>query len=643
MGGRVIQNLTETLQKYWGFSTFRPPQDQIIKNVLNKKDTLALLPTGGGKSLCYQLPALLFSGKTIVITPLIALMEDQVLNLKNRGISAQCIHSHMTYRQIDGVLDNFVFGDTKILYISPERIGTDMFRERYFRAKVDLIAIDEAHCISQWGYDFRPSYFLIPKLREWKPEVVFLALTATATKEVEKDIIEKLSLKDANIFRKSYQRNNISFFAIETNDKWSEMTRILQKINACGIIYVRNRKETMELSQWLSNRQIPALPYHGGMDKVMRTNHQNAWMDNKVRYMVATNAFGMGIDKPDVRIVIHLDIPASLEEYYQEAGRAGRDGDESWAIMIFDESDLSAATQKWEEQFPDVVLLADKYDQLCRYFKIAYGSGVAETYDFSISDFSNVIKMPSRKVFFALQILEKEGWFQLSEGFREPTKVMITCSHQELKEPGFIPTDWENIIVYLLRRYEGLFIQPVKIDESSLAKAMEISESELVETLKLMEVRQIIKVNFAKTSPYLVFLKERPKKEHFYIDKKNYEALKSRAFNRLKSMITYAETQDLCRQKMILNYFDEEMEDCGKCDVCRFRKTSSDTSEIIPQIKILLTEAAKKYTLLTIKDIMFLFPFNKRKIVRLAMKQLEQERMVEVDNSGKIKWINHAV
>ncbi|MBK8620188.1 MAG: RecQ family ATP-dependent DNA helicase [Saprospiraceae bacterium] len=639
----MIQNLTETLQKYWGFSTFRPPQDQIIKNVLNKKDTVALLPTGGGKSLCYQLPALLFSGKTIVITPLIALMEDQVFHLKNRGIPAQCIHSHMTYRQIDGVLDNFVFGDTKILYISPERIDTDIFRERYLRVKVDLIAIDEAHCISQWGYDFRPSYFLIPKLREWKPGVVFLALTATATHEVEKDIIEKLSLKVPSVFRKSYQRNNISFFAIETNDKWTEMTRILQKINACGIIYVRNRKETLELSHWLSNRKITALPYHGGMDKIQRSEHQNAWMENKVRYMVATNAFGMGIDKPDVRVVIHLDIPASLEEYYQEAGRAGRDGNESWAIMIYDEGDLSAAKQKWEEQYPDISVLADIYDQLCRFFKIAYGSGVGETYDFSIQDFSNNIKIPSRKVFFALQILEKEGWFQLSEGFREPTKVMITCSHQELKEPGFIPTSWENIIVYLLRRYEGLFVQPVKIDEPALAKAMEISMEELTETLKQMEIRQIIRVSFAKTSPYLIFLKERPQKEHFYIDKKNYEALKIRAFNRLKSMIDYTESQEHCRQKMILDYFDEEMDDCGKCDICRFKKASSDTSAIIPQIKTILTESTQKYILLTIKDVMFLFPYNKRKLVRLALQQLESERMVEVDNAGKIKWVSHAV
>lgn len=633
--------LLDTLKKYWGFSDFRHPQDKIIENVLLKKDTVALLPTGGGKSLCYQLPAMIFKGKTIVVTPLIALMVDQVASLNARGIKAKCIYSGMSYQQIDLVLDNFRFGDIKILYISPERIASEMFKERYKLTKVDLIAVDEAHCISQWGYDFRPAYFEIVKLREWKPDVAFLALTATATKEVLVDITSKLNLINPYIFKKSYQRENISFVAVETNDKYSELLNILHKVKSCGIIYVRNRGETIQLSDFLNQRGIPALYYHGGMEKEHRSLHQKRWKNNEIRIMVSTNAFGMGIDKGDVRIVTHLDIPSSLEEYYQEAGRAGRDGKESWAIVIYDSSDLQRAQKNLLEQFPEISTVAEVYQQLCTYFKVAYGSGFNETYSFQVQDFSVYVKITVKIIYYVLKILEKEGWILLSEGIHEPTKIQFICSHEDLFQQGFFSEKEDNLVIYLLRRYEGLFTQEVKIDEETIAKDLNTNIEEIQYLLSVLEKKIIISLKARKSDPQISFIRERPKKEFFVIDQKNYEEQKKRAFSRLSSMLAYLTSEDCCKQKYILEYFGEKIGECGKCDYCRFKKEKTTIQEMVLVVQGRLQAHAKKYSIVNIKEVLFSFPFNKRNIVKKTILFMENEKMISINNSGNITILQH--
>lgn len=633
----VNDAVREILVKYWGFENFREPQEAIIQQVLTRQDTVALLPTGGGKSICYQVPALVFPGKTIVVSPLIALMEDQVQALKKKGIKADCIHSQLSFRDIDRILDNFVHGDIKLLYISPERIETDIFKERFIKAKVDLVAIDEAHCISQWGFDFRPSYLQIVNLRQLKPSVVFMALTATATPEVLTDLQRELGLVKPTLFRKSFVRENLRFYVVETIDKYAELFNIVTKIQQTGIIYVRNRGESVEIARWLQARKIPALPYHGGMDKYARDNNQKAWMDNKVRIMVATNAFGMGIDKPDVRVVIHLDIPSGMEEYYQEAGRGGRDGKESMAVILFDKGDVDNAFKKWEENYPDISQMAELYDQLCRYYKVAYGSGNNETYPFDLPGFASAIKKPVKTVFIILSMLEREGWIYLSDSFRSPTKLQIVCEHQELYEPGFLNKEQEELIVFILRRYEGLFIQPVSIDENVLANGLGWTQEKVISVLKSADKAGILTIQFRKTSNSVTFTRERPDIKNFFIDKKRYQFLKERALERLTYMVNYTNNQATCRQKLILQYFGEKYATCGKCDVCTFSNTRESILHMAGEIEKKLVEASKTYRMLTIKEILFHYPYQSRMTVKRAIQIMEEEGKITVYDNGRVK------
>ncbi|MBK9255339.1 MAG: RecQ family ATP-dependent DNA helicase [Saprospiraceae bacterium] len=628
-----MKDLNQILKQYWGFDEFRAPQDSIIHSVLENKDTIALLPTGGGKSLCYQLPALMLEGKTIVVSPLIALMQDQVSALLAKGIKAKSLNATLTYREIDIILDNFVYGDLKILYISPERITSDIFITRFAKAKISLIAVDEAHCISQWGYDFRPSYFNIHLLREVHKNVPIIALTATATPLVVKDIREKLELRNPQEFKKSFSRENLSFTVINTEDKNGDLLHVLSKLKGCGIIYVRNRKETILISKWLAGHNISSVSYHGGMEKNARDHNQTLWMRNSVQIMVSTNAFGMGIDKPDVRFVIHLDVAPSIEEYYQEAGRAGRDGKSSVAVSIIDKNNCDDAIQNLKDQFPDTEVIADIYDKLCRFYKVAYGSGQNENFDFNLSDFVIYASMPSKKIFHIMNILEKEGWVLFSDGFKEPTRIMIICHHEDLQFADILAKEKSLFITHLLRKYEGLFIDYVKIDEDKIARELDIDVSQVDRYLNILKAEAIIAVHPKKSLPQITFLLDRPEKRSFSIDKKAYNLRQKMATDRMNAMLKYLQQDEMCRQKFIVEYFGEKGVECGKCDICK----GAGQSDVKTEDFVLILDHIGKINqnqLMTSKSYVALYPFNKRKMILKALKILESENKLYFDQKG---------
>ncbi len=633
-----MEEIFEVLKKYWGFETFRPPQEEIVRAVLQKRDVLALLPTGGGKSVCFQLPAMLLEGKTLVISPLIALMEDQILTLREKRIKAGYIHSGLHFKQVERTMDQFAFGDLKLLYVAPERLTSVYFQERIRHIKLSLIAVDEAHCISQWGYDFRPAYLEIAHIRKLKPKVPVIALTATATEKVAEDIRTLLELQKPAVFKKSFSRENISFVVCNTEDKKGELAHIIHKIKGSGIIYVRNRKQTTEISQWLINKGVSAVGYHGGMDKVQRDQFQMAWIKSQVRWIVCTNAFGMGIDKPDVRAVIHLDIPASLEEYYQEAGRAGRDGKESVAVVIFDEQDTMKAMQDFQDAYPAVDTISETYDLLCRYCSVAYGAGLDETYDFSTTSFATFLKQPVKNVYQKLQILEKEGWVSFNDGFHEPTKIMIICSPRDLFFTDYLKEEKSKVLTYLLRKFEGLFLDFVKIDEIRIAKDLDISEHKLMAMLQLLKTEGILDVQFKKSVPQVTFLRSRPEKKYFSFDEKRYLARKKMAKDRLGKMIAYLETSDDCRQKFILDYFDEKTDKCcNKCDYCRYKAEGLPQQEFVDHVLNVLQEIIQSEKQIDIKAFIKRWPYNKRQKVKTSLNLLEEHGQIAISRTGVLK------
>ena len=546
-------------------------QEDIIMSVLNGHDTLALLPTGGGKSVCFQVPALLSEGICIVITPLIALMKDQVSQLKQRGIEAVAIHSGMTRQQVDILLDNCIHGKTKFLYVSPERLQTEMFIARVKQMKVGLIAVDEAHCISQWGYDFRPPYLQIATLRELIPEVTVIALTASATEIVCEDITNRLAFRTGYaLFKKSFARENLSFVVRKSENKEKKVLEILQKVQGPAIIYVRSRKATQEIAGALTKKRISASFYHAGLNFEERSNRQDQWIQNKNRVMVATNAFGMGIDKPDVRIVIHLDLPENLESYYQEAGRAGRDGLRAYAVMIYQDADVSNLKLKTEQSHPSPEVLKKIYQALANQYQLATGSGTGESFDFDLLAFTERFSLATGEVYVALKKLEEEGIIQFNESFYSPSQLHFAFDKTKLYEFQVANGQFDPVIKMMLRLYGGeLFSDFVRISESYLAKGLHISEKELIKTLKHLHELRVLIYQPVKEKPQITFVLPRQDAEKLPLDIPRMTARKKLLTEKMNAMINFATTQYRCRMQVIQEYFNEvTFNTCGICDVC---------------------------------------------------------------------------
>lgn len=574
----------EILQKYWGHAAFRPLQQEIINSVLERKDCLALLPTGGGKSICFQVPALVNEGICIVVSPLIALMKDQVENLKSRGIEAIAIYAGMGKREIDILLDNCIYGKIKFLYLSPERLLSELVRVRISYMNVNLIAVDEAHCISQWGYDFRPPYQQISKLREILPEVPVLALTATATDFVRRDIVDKLEMKDPQIFVKSFARDNLSYVVFNKEDKYKKLIEICKNVKGTGLVYVRNRRETAEVSNFLNRNHIKADFYHAGLERDVRFQKQEDWKLNKTRVMVATNAFGMGIDKADVRFVVHLDLPESLEAYYQEAGRAGRDEQRSYAVLLANQSDILSLESRYIDSFPSPEEIRTVYHYLGNYFQLAFGAGEGLTFTFDIADFCKRFNISVLKTISALKFLEHDGYITLSESVFLPSRIMFTASHEDIYRFQIENRAYDNIIKTILRSHGGAFDGFVRINEADLAKKTGLSYKDIISLLLKLQSIDLLTYTQQTDQPQLQYVRARVDMDHFDLDVKYLELRKEILLKQVNAVVAYA-SSNTCRSMQLLNYFDEyNANKCGVCDVCLAEKRIENQSQINDEI-----------------------------------------------------------
>lgn len=583
----------DLLKKHFGHSNFRSPQGEIIESSVAGKDVLAILPTGAGKSVCFQVTSLMKDGLCVVVTPLIALMQDQVQQLKKKSIPAIAIHSGMNRTEIDIALDNCVYGKEKFLYVSPERLQTELFQERFKKMKVNLVAIDEAHCISQWGYDFRPPYLQIAQLREIKPEVPFMALTASATKQVRDDIISNLKLKTPSLFQKSFARENLSLVVRATETKEKQLLDILRKVPGSAIVYVRSRKMTESVAKLLERNKIRSVFYHAGLSPEERTNRQHDWINNHIRVMVATNAFGMGINKPDVRTVIHLDLPENIESYYQEAGRAGRDGRRSYATIIYHQSDLIALRHKVELSQPDLSELKITYQALANFYQLALGAGEGEAFNFDLDIFCARFSLKQAVVYPALKKLEEFGLILLNEGFHRPSRIHFQIEKKKIYEFQVANALFDPLIKTLMRLYGAeLFSDFVVISENHTANALKIKVEDVKKELRRLHELQLLIYEAASDDPQIVFVLPRQDADRLPIDRKEFESRRKLHFDKMDAMIEYAEQTHRCRMQLIQEYFDEiTYETCGVCDVCISKKKKDNSAmlkDYFDQINYLL-------------------------------------------------------
>ncbi len=573
-------SVNEILTHYWGYKYFRPVQEEIIQSVLNGKDTLALLPTGGGKSVCYQVPALALDGICIVVSPLIALMKDQVDQLKEKGIQAIAITSGMGKREIDIALDNCIYGKVKLLYLSPERLLSALVMTRIAYMNVSFIAVDEAHCISQWGYDFRPAYLHLTKLREIHPKVPVLALTATATAKVRQDIQEKLGFKNQQVFQKSFERKNLQYVVLNHENKLKKLLEICQNVKGSGLVYVRSRRETFELSKYLNQHQISSTFYNAGLHHDLRTERQNGWKKNKWQVMVATNAFGMGIDKPDVRFVVHYDLPESLEAYYQEAGRAGRDEKKAYAVLLFNNYDEILALKKFELSFPSIDDIKLVYKQLGNYFQLAFGAGEGMAFDFDVADFCKRFELPPLKTLNCLKFLEHDELLIISEDVYLPSRLKIEVNGEDLYRFQVENSYYDQFLKTILRSYGGAFEDYINIRETDIAKRCLLTKDKTIEILNQLQEKEIISYLPQTDQSQLIYTTPRLRQEDLTINRIYIGERKENYKQKLDAMLHYAKAET-CRSIILLNYFDEKTASkCGVCDVCLKEKNQNQLTDL---------------------------------------------------------------
>lgn len=582
---------TNILREYWGYRSFRGIQREIIDSIAAGKDTLGLMPTGGGKSVTFQVPALAMDGVCVVITPLIALMKDQVHHLRQKGIIAAAVHSGMSRREMLTTLENCVIGNTKILYVSPERIASRLFKVKVSHMKVSFITVDEAHCISQWGYDFRPSYLHIADIRSLKPDAPILALTATATPRVVKDIQEKLHFKHDNVLKMSFERKNLSYVVRQTPDKQREAINILQSVQGSAIVYTRSRQRAKEFSELFNKNGISATFYHAGLEHTVKDERQKAWHNDETRVIVATNAFGMGIDKPDVRLVIHIDAPSSIEAYFQEAGRAGRDGNTAYAVLLYNDSDTRKLLKRVSDEFPDKEYIKKVYEHLAYYYEIGVGNSGGHTYAFNIENFCITFGHFPTHVHAALKILQRAGYIEYDTDPDNKARLMFILERDDLYRLDDLTPKEETLVTALLRNYGGLFSDYCYIEESAIALQSGLTQQQVYLLLKGLSHKRIIHFIPQQKTPLITYMCDRVETDRLVIPHEAYEARKQQFEEHIHKMIEYATNNHICRSRQLLRYFGEsQSHDCQRCDVCLEEKERHPSANTLKAAKVMITQ-----------------------------------------------------
>ena len=629
-----MEKFTTILKQYWGYDNFRALQGDIIKSVASGRDTLGLMPTGGGKSLTFQVPALAMEGVCIVVTPLIALMKDQVENLKRREISAAAIFTGMTSNEIQRVLENAVHEAYKFLYVSPERLATPAFIEKLKLMRVCLLAVDESHCISQWGYDFRPSYLKIAEVRQYLPAVPVLALTATATPEVVDDIQEKLQFKEKNVFRKSFHRSNLAYVVRTTENKEEYLLKILKNVPGTSVVYVRNRKQTKEIADFLLQNGVSAEHFHAGLTNQVKDARQLRWKNDETRVIVSTNAFGMGIDKAEVRSVVHLDLPDSIEAYFQEAGRAGRDEKKAFAVILYNNGDAVKMRKRVSDSFPGKEMVVKVYEALANYLQVGVGSGLDAVFAFDIADFCSRFKLPILITYNSLKILQQAGYVDLTDEQDNSSRVLFVVGKDDLYKVKN-SAEQEKLIHVLLRSYTGLFTDPAYIDEDVLAKRLGWTREQVYEALIALSKDRIVQYIPRKKTPFLTFTREREDTGRLVLSKEAYDDRRERYVSRVKSILDYAQEEINCRSQVLLSYFGEKnTQPCGQCDICLKNKENAvsddEFSAITRRIREMLEAEPSIITSLVRKS-----GIKEQKIVKV-IRFLLDDGQLEEDNFGRL-------